>query len=512
MKKLLLAICVAFFIFFISKSMVTIVKTSLHDFDEANRAETAKNMATYHQYLVPLIGSPFELGDYITYTIKNSYPKNITYHFERTSLVFWSMIVSSKIFGDHEFSYRLPSLIFGLATFFTLFYFVKKFDKKFYIFPFIVSFAAFMTSYDWWLSSQNALMDTALSLFLFIALSSLMIYMNNKKGAFLYITGLGISLAIFAKGQPAVIIIPPIVFLFLIKKLNLKEVFKIFIVPFISIFLYLSALSIKFDISKVVSIFIDFARTRTFSPDTTQQAPFFWYLRWWSDTLRFAFPLFVTLVFYDVVKKKIDLKKSVLISYIVPGLLLFSLAANKVWWYVLPLIPAVCFYIYLSTQDLFTEKRFFILPFLIFIDSLPVLIYQSNRLAIGYEVILIIINFALLYFYNKKSETNYWYLTISIFLSLFFFSLRFPTINPTYPENRNIGKYFQDVKGENKCLYVKDMPYESILYYSHAEVVEYLTSKSKLDKKCQNFLVTPTADNKMRLVYQYGRLYLYRLK
>jgi len=92
-------------------------KVPLHDFDEANRAEGARNMKNYSSYLAPLTGSPFLRNIDLFVEAKDNPLLKIYYHLERPPLYFLSMVFSSSIIGDNEFSYRLPSFVFGLMAF-----------------------------------------------------------------------------------------------------------------------------------------------------------------------------------------------------------------------------------------------------------------------------------------------------------------------------------------------------------------------------------------------------------
>jgi len=54
------------------------------------------------------------------------------------------------------------------------------------------------------------------------------------------------------------------------------------------------------------------------------------------------------------------------------------------------------------------------------------------------------------------------------------------------------------------------MPYESVLFYTNAEEVNYLDEKIILNQKCNNYLLTPENMNK-KIIFQKNRLKLYLL-
>ena len=473
-------------------------KTSFHDFDEANRAEAVKNMKEYRFFLAPLTGSPFLRNEKLAIKVKDNPNLSLFVHLERPPLFFWLTAISTFLFGETELSYRLPSFLFGLATILI----------TFFLHP--LSTLSILQSTDLWLSSQNALMDTMLTFFLFIAFLIFLKAVNSKNKLLYFLTGLFWGLSFLAKGQPAVIFIFPLIFSFFVKKLNLKNLFLIFFGFFLIVFPWVFLVIYNFGLNNFISGFFGFASKRTFSFDPTQQAPVFWYIRWWFESFRVGSVLFFVLLINDFLTKKFDFKKMLILSYFIPSFLLFSLAKNKVWWYVLPLIPVTSLYLHYSISDILKVNKQKILNLLIvvFIASLPIFFGLSNKLALIIEVLMI--TFGVLILKVKIKKTFSFLYPVAIFLSLLFFTFHFPKIIPNFYEAKKVGEYYQKLP-QPKCLFVKDIPYEAVLFYTNAKEVNYLGQKP-LFKNCKNYLITTDKNLNFKKIFKSQNLILYYLE
>jgi 4-amino-4-deoxy-L-arabinose transferase-like glycosyltransferase len=497
MKKLILFIFFFFFFAFIFFSFKTMKNTSFHDFDEANRAEAVKNMKEYRFFLAPLTGSPFLRNEKLAIKVKDNPNLSLFIHLERPPLFFWLTAISTSLFDDSELAYRMPSFLFGLAIILI----------TFFLHP--LSALTILLSTDLWLSSQNALMDTMLTFFLFIAFLLFLKSLRSKNKLLYFLTGLFWGLSFLAKGQPAVIFVFPLVFSLFVKKINLKNFFLIFVGCFVVIFPWIFLVIYNFGFDNFVFGFLGFASKRTFSFDPSQKAPIFWYLRWWFESFRVGSILFFILLINDFLTKKFDFKKLLILSYFIPSFLLFSLAKNKVWWYVLPLIPVSALYIHYSISHLLkTEKNKLLnLSIIVFFSSLPILFNLSNKLALICQLLMII--FSVLILRIKIKKKVFFIYPLVIFFSLLFFTFRFPKINPNIPEAKKVGEYYQKLP-QPKCLFVKNIPYEAILFYTNAKEINYLGERP-LFKNCQNYLITSDTNSKYQKIFQHKRLILYKL-
>lgn len=506
-------------------------KTVLHDFDEAHRAENAKRMLEYKSYFVPLTGSPYDRVPQLNIPFKDYPELRLYYHPERPFLVYLLMIASITLFGATELTYRLPSFILGLSVFFVyIFFATSNVVKKVHLFALVTGFLCLLTSYDLWLSSQYAQLDTGLTVFLFGSLLSLLTYREKRQLRFLVFSGISFALAVLSKGQPAVIFAFPIGALFLLKKLSRKEIL-IFIaascallVPWVLTVLFLLQISL----SEFLRIFFGFWFTSTQRYDH-HVAPVFWYARWWWESLRPGWTLFLILLTFDILKGNLSWKKKTLLSYILGSFVIFSLQTNKIWWYVLPIVPAVAFYIFLSTKDYLQRypKRLNNLALIIFLSSLPIFLRASNTTVMIYGFVVTVLsvlvlineripNFGLLV---GRKEVLF---TAAVVASLGFFYTNFPKIVPYHKETKAVASYFAAIKEDKKCLWIYDMPTEAALFYSNAGEIKALNfeeTKSTLFLHCNKYLITPADINdpefwylpKKELLFQKGKIKLIKL-
>ena len=226
--KILALVFLTFFAIYISKADSNMSVIPFHDFDEGHRAENAKKMKEYFSFLVPLTGSPVDRSADLRIPLRENPNLFLYYHPERPPFVYWLMIVSTSAFGESEWAYRLPSLLMALATVLSFLFFAGVSGKSINIFAFSSGFVALITSADLWLSGQYAQLDTSLTFFLFTSLLTLILYCEQKKPIYILVSGLSFSLAVLSKGQPAIIFMPPLLFLWINKKLNRGDILKFF--------------------------------------------------------------------------------------------------------------------------------------------------------------------------------------------------------------------------------------------------------------------------------------------
>lgn len=494
------------------------VTVPFYDFDEAHRAENAKKMREYGSYFVPLTGSVYDRVEHLKIPLRENPDLHLYYHLERPPLIYDLMILSTTIFGSTEWAYRLPSFLLGLSTILAFLFFARKVSKA-SAFAIAIGLLTLITSSDLWLSSQYAQMDTGITLFLFLSLLTLIFFCSERKNFLIFLSGIFLGLAALSKLQPTIIFIFPLVCLMLLKKLKISDLFK-FIVGFLLIFIpWLIYLILRFGLKDVVYIMPGFALTSASIIDINHQAPFFWYSRWWWETFRPGWTIFLAFLVYDFSKRNFPWIKTVLLSYILGGLLAFSLPTNKLWWYVLPLIPAVSFYILLSVKDYLEKKNKIInLSFAIVAASLPAFVKVSNKIAMAYGIVVTIVVFLILI--DKLSikislagiRKNVF--AGSLVLSLIFFLLQFPEIVPYHRNTKEVAEYYKNLPGE-KCLWLGNMPGEAVLFYSNAGEVPPLQVKNHTPvfTNCDNnYLITPDRFNRQKPVLRRGNIRLYKLE
>lgn len=505
LNKLFIILLGLFLVLFTFKATINMATIPFHDFDEAHRAEKAKRMKEYVSFLIPLTGSPHDRTNDLRIPLRENHDLFLYYHPERPPLVYWLMIISTSIFGQSEWAYRLPSLLMMAATIFTLVLFIFLFRSKVAA-SLIISLTVILTSYDLWLSGQYAQLDTTLTFFLFISLLSLLIYIEKRTNQFLLISGISFSLAILSKGQPTVIFLFPLLYLVFSKKLTLREFGKFWLYAGIILLPWLMLLAIYFDLGKFLKIFTHFAASSATIEYSHISAPIYWYARWWWDSFRPGLSLFLSLLAVDLLRKNLDTRKKVLLSFILGGFLFFSISINKLWWYILPLIPAVTYYIYLSSSEYLQRNKHGLinLALVVCVTSLPIFLWQSNTISLTYGMIITAISFVIL-LYNfsfLNPLTNVIFLS-SVAISLIVFYTHFPTILPYHKNTKFVAEYFKSLPGK-KCLYIKDMPSETALFYSSVGEIIPLTENRSILGGCENYLITPEDFKKDELIYYFS--------
>lgn len=509
-KNITIVLCFSILLFFFAiyaqQAIVTMKTVPFYEFDEAHRAEQAKRMREYKSYFIPLTGSQFDRISQLSIPFKDNSILNLYYHPERPFLVYLLMIISTSLLLPEEFAYRFPSFLFGICTLIAFFLFgFRRFSNNF--FALIIGLTVIVRSRDLWLSSMYAQLDTGLTLFLFLSLVFIIKYCEQRKSMFLCFSGLSFALAVLSKGQPAVIFAIPLLALFFLKKLTFRELRNFFLFSALLLVPWAILVSSKIGFEEFVRAFVGFAFAST-SLDVHHAASPFWYGRWWVDTFRLGLVLFMAFFIRDVFSKNLDWKKITIASYCIGGLLVFSLQANKIWWYVLPMIPAIALYVFFSTYDYLKiqKDRLINIAIVIGIGSLFTFFQRRNFETLVYGAIIIFFSFLILRgkFSFYSSIPRYGIFILSIVLSLHLFNQRFPSIKPYYDGVKETGQYFSKLAGK-KCLWGYDMPFESALFYSNAGEISPLndaTSRSRLFYDCDhNYLITPQQSHDPALRY-----------
>lgn len=517
---------------FIIKSILGMTSIPFYDFDEAHRAENARTMMEYKTFIAPLSGSPYDRDENLKVPLKGSSNYYLYYHLERPPLVYWLMIASTAVFGPGEFSYRLPSFLFGMGTVIMFYFFSRRYFPKVKaaVVSLSVSLLCLLTSSDLWLSSQYAQLDTALTFFMFTSLLLLLVYCEKnalkRNKLYLFLSGVSLGLAILSKGQPVAIFVFPLLALLLMKKLNWRELLLFIFFSALVTLPWLVGLTLEFGLLKFITVFSEFAVSSSISKYLHIEAPIYWYLKWFWESFRPGWTLFLAFLIFDILNFKLNWRKGVVLSYALGGFIFFSFAVNKIWWYVLPLVPALVYYLYLATSDYLKNNkgRLVNLSLVIIVASLPIVLGQRNIYTLVYGFAATALSSYVL-FDNQIQKIKFlyrfknWLFIFSIALCLLLFSFRFPKIVPFHEGTKWVAEYYSSLP-EPKCLWIYDMPTEAALFYSKAGQVSPLTS-GKLQPNCHDYLITPTGDRKNiidpffpdnKLILEKDELKLYQLE
>lgn len=525
-KFIKLALIIFFTVFialFIYKSAISMINTPFNEFDEAHRAESAKRMKQYGFYFVPLTGSSYDRIINFNIPFENDPISHLYFHVERPPLVYNFMVISISAFGSVEWAYRLPSFILGLLIILSYIIFVRLAPKRnFYAFS--AGFLVLIVSSDIWLSSQYAQLDTGITLFLFLSLMSLIGFAETKKKSYLIISSISFALGILSKGQPMILMACPMIYLLIIKKINFKNIGSFLLLAFIILLPWLIPISMKFGLANFLSTFVNFAGTTLQTDILHHKAPIFWYIRWWWESFRPGWTLFLSLLLIDFIEKKFDWKKKTLLIYILGNLAILSIPEDKLWWYVLPLIPAIAYYIYLSTLEHIESNKHFLLNLavIVVVASRPASSGLTNKLAVFYGIANVLLCFLILYKLQistvgikiKNQVSSFDWIKIVFLLAVSFslmtFLLRFPQIIPYHWDIKSVAQYYASLPGK-KCLWIYDMPPESALFYSNAGEIYPLTPDTTPYGHCRNYLITPDVFENKKLIYHKTNMGLYSL-
>lgn len=523
-EKILILVIVIFLAEFIGQSLISMLNTPFNEFDEAHRAENAKRMWENKSFLVPVTGSIQDRVIDLRIPFQDDQFKFLYYHLERPPLIYDLMILSHLIFDSDEFGYRLPSFILGLMVIAVFIYFTKIRSKDFSLYAFVIGLICLVTSSDLWLSSQYAQLDTSLTAFLFLSFLSLITFVEQKKERWLAISAISFSLAVLSKGQPAILFSPVLVTLLVMKKINLKIVLRFILYSLVILLPWIFYISYKFGLVTFLKIFTGFALNTGVVDEIHHKAPLFWYARWWWESFRPGWAFFLSFLMMDVLRKNLNWQKITLISFVLINFLWLSLPNNKLWWYVLPLIPAACFYIYLSARDYLKGKNILInLGLALIIASRPPITGTSNKIALFYGLFFTLLVFYLLYGLNiseinfkikgliKSASDGYKLVFIAaVIFSLFSFYIRFPKIIPYHWNIKTVASYYANLPGD-KCLWIYDIPPDSVLFYSNSGEIFSFTASSIPFGHCSNYLMTVERFPTLQLEYRAGNMKLYKL-
>lgn len=512
-------ILLVFSLIFIGRSVNTMINVPFYEFDEAHRAENAKKMKEYGSFLVPLTGSPFDRVEHLKIPLKENSDLYLYYHLERPPLVYDLMILSSLVFGNTEFAYRLPSFILGISTIVVLIFFAKILRPNFNYLALITAVLIILTSSDLWLSSQYAQLDTSITFFLFLGLLNLLAFLESRKNLFIYLCGISVALAVLSKGQPAVIFIFPLIYLILTKKLLWKDLLRFIVGSLVILAPWLTYLIMRFGIKDVITIIPGFALSSASILYIHHKAPFFWYVRWWWESLRPGLTIFLAVLIHEIFSKTLDLQKKIILVYIFCSLVTFSIPINKIWWYVLPLIPVIALYIFLALDDYLSDKnlqKILNVSLIVIIGSLPVFLKTTSTITLIYGIVITCISFFILRsIFTLKNKLNPINTTIffgiALFIALIFFLLSFPEIRPYHINTKEVALYYRNLPGK-KCLWIDSMPLESALFYSEAGVINLYNKNSGIFYSCSNnYLVAPRDIENEQLLTRKGNIRLYKL-
>ncbi len=464
MKTTGLVLISAFVLFFLLGHL------SLIDPDEGRYAESAREMMTSNQYLIPLL---------------NSVPR-----VNKPIFFYWTIIASYKMFGINEFAARFPSALSGLLLVLGLYFFVKREKKKYSFIPALI----LLSSPAFLIISRIAITDMLFTIFIIFSIFSFWLGLSNKKFILLSFVFAGLSLA--TKGPVGVILIFLSIALFSIIEKDSYYLKKLLNPWGILVMLSLGGfwyLILFFKIGQVE--FIELIKQETlgrFQEGFVHRESFYYYI-----PLIFIGSLPWTLFLFGL--RKIDLTSKInrfLISYIITTIVFFSFCKSKLPTYVLSVFPMLAIVLEDSIERLW-EKR--TKAGLIFFSMLAMISlffkfiasdFIDLRLNISFQSIasaIFLIALPLLILHRKKLKFQFFYLSLAPILIYFYFLLAHGDAFSNYRSTENL---FRGRDLNVETIYTWNFFKPSILFYSKSQVQEI----GKIEDLKGKYIVVPKDD------------------
>ncbi|HQK45895.1 MAG TPA: glycosyltransferase family 39 protein [Syntrophorhabdaceae bacterium] len=166
---------------------------SLKEPDEGRYAEIPREMIELNDYVVPHL-------NYVRY-------------FEKPPLYYWAVVVSYKIFGIHEWSFRIPCALSAFLCVVLLYLFTRRWfnDRVAFCSSLILT-----SSFGFFSMARIVTLDMFFTLWLSCCLFFFYGYYRDKRPFFIYLFYVCLSMATLTKGMVAIVLLGITIFIFLI--------------------------------------------------------------------------------------------------------------------------------------------------------------------------------------------------------------------------------------------------------------------------------------------------------
>jgi 4-amino-4-deoxy-L-arabinose transferase-like glycosyltransferase len=138
-------------------------------------------------------------------------------YLDKPHLLFWTSLISFKIFGVNTFAHRFPALLFALLSIFSTYKLTLHLSDRT-----TAKLAAAMvaTAQAFVLAITDARMETPLTAFIIFSLWQLIVYVDQRNWFNVFLAAAGSALAFSTKGWlgPVVILLPAFIYIALNKK------------------------------------------------------------------------------------------------------------------------------------------------------------------------------------------------------------------------------------------------------------------------------------------------------
>lgn len=344
-------------------------KLTLRMWDESRIAVNAFEMKHNGNYIVPYYEDKPDMW--------NTKPLLLT----------WSIVASTKLFGDNEFGIRFPSALcaFLLTIFLYLFF-------RFYLqdtLGAVVAALSLITFYGYieYHVARNGDFDSMLTTFTFMCTTSLFIGFFRRSNQWLVLASVFMVLGFLTKGIAAGIVLPGAFLYFVASKNGFKELFKSRIIVFtaaaivFSFLYYLLRESVNPGfLANVVSNEIT---GRYLNAAEGHQQPFIFYVKSLYDRgIDGWFTIFIVCIFLGFINTNQRIRSFHLYTILI--LLVFlsihSLSSTKLPWYIAPVYPHIAVVIGIGLSSLIQKIQSALLKnysqnYVLLAISIPLLIF-----------------------------------------------------------------------------------------------------------------------------------------
>jgi 4-amino-4-deoxy-L-arabinose transferase-like glycosyltransferase len=151
-------------------------------------------------------------------------------YLDKPHFLFWTSVLSFKIFGVNSFAHRLPAILFSLLSIYSTYRLAKHLSNKT-----TGKIAALMlaTAQAFVLSVMDARMETPLTAFIIFGLWQLIVFVDTQKFLNIFLAALGAAIAFSTKGWigPVIIFISTFFYIGLQRKWSILISYKTWLFP-----------------------------------------------------------------------------------------------------------------------------------------------------------------------------------------------------------------------------------------------------------------------------------------
>ena len=328
--------------------------TCLHTWDERFHALVAKNMMQ-HPFQPMLYKTPLLWFDYRDWSTNH-----IWVH--KQPLPLWSMAISMKIFGTHEWALRLPSVLLSTGSIWLVFQLGRiLFNQKVaFIAAFLVSIHGLLIELSGGRVATDHI-DVFFYFFILLGIYLATLQVENRKGYFSILVGIAVTAAILVKWLPALIVFPVWFCIYLEKyrKISLALIIDFSIaIGTVVLLVFPWQWYIYSNFPQEATWEANFNRKHIFEVLDGQTGPFYYHFAKLARLYGALVYLPLTWLIYQAFHKR-SWVHGALITWILVPILFFSLVKTKMQAYTLFCAPAIFLAIALFFNDLlfFLQKE-----------------------------------------------------------------------------------------------------------------------------------------------------------